>query len=511
MDFNAPAFILAASLALYPACAWAQNTAAGSASDYLKCADAECDKEDFDGAIANYTRALKINPKDAKAWDGRGIARYEKHDFNGAIADFTQALKLNPDLSEARFGLADAEYAKGDTIEAMAEFSVAKQMDPIYAEERHVRALEANPREAENYYIDSGFAELAKENSYDAAIADFSRAAKLNPTDPCVYSFRSEAESEKGDFDAAIADATRAMQIAPKFPEAYRDRAIAEKGKGDLDTAMGDCTLGLKIAPYSTILYNARADLEWANGNADAAIDDCNRTLKIEPNNTMAHIYRGAIELYEEEDYRSSIADFSRAVELDPNLGYAFYNRAFAERRTGKFKAALADDSRAMELNPTDSDACFDRALIRYSTADWAGAIEDFRQYCQLSGSGQEYPQLFIWLLRTRVGEGDAASKDLAAFLRQRGPATGSDWVSKVGGLLLGDVSETELLAAAASPDANIESRHYCEAWFYTGMKLLFAGDKPAAARHFRKCLATGVKTFVEYQFAQAEMKALGQ
>ena len=78
-------------------------------------------------------------------------------------------------------------------------------------------------------------------------------------------------------------------------------------------------------------------------------------------------------------------------------------------------------------------------------------------------------------------------------------------------GHLLGKVSEADLFAAAKSPDAKKERGQLCEAWFYSGMKKLLAGDKAAAAEHFQKCLATEQKDFTEYRFAQAELKALGQ
>ena len=42
-------------------------------------------------------------------------------------------------------------------------------------------------------------------------------------------------------------------------------------------------------------------------------------------------------------------------------------------------------------------------------------------------------------------------------------------------------------------------------------MKNLLAGNKPAAADFFKKCLATKQKGVSEYHFARAELQALGQ
>jgi lipoprotein NlpI len=83
------------------------------------------------------------------------------------------------------------------------------------------------------------------------------------------------------------------------------------------------------------------------------------------------------------------------------------------------------------------------------------------------------------------------------------------DWISKVAGHLLGKVAEAELFAAAKSTDENKEREQFCDAWYYTGMKRLFGGDKKTAADYFRKCLATEHKGSLEYDGAQAELKAL--
>ena len=43
------------------------------------------DKGDYDGAIADYTEALRLNPADATAYYNRGLARTDKGDLDGAI------------------------------------------------------------------------------------------------------------------------------------------------------------------------------------------------------------------------------------------------------------------------------------------------------------------------------------------------------------------------------------------------------------------------------------------
>jgi lipoprotein NlpI len=137
--------------------------------------------------------------------------------------------------------------------------------------------------------------------------------------------------------------------------------------------------------------------------------------------------------------------------------------------------------------------------------------LKDFNHFFDLSKDEQDYPRLFVWMIPARLNGADTANKDLTAYLDRRSNAAPSDWFSNVAGHLLGKVTQADLFAAAKSPDTKKERGQLCEAWFYSGMKKLLDGDKTAAADHFRKCLATEQKIFVEYQFAQTELKSLAQ
>src|SRR5437763_8310728 len=50
---------------------------------------------DLSGAIADYTRAIELDPKYTKAYTNRGIAKEDKGDMDGAMADYTRAIELN--------------------------------------------------------------------------------------------------------------------------------------------------------------------------------------------------------------------------------------------------------------------------------------------------------------------------------------------------------------------------------------------------------------------------------
>ena len=56
---------------------------------------------DYQGAIADYNKALEIKPKNAIAYYNRGVVMGKLKEFKGAIADYTNAIEINPQYAGA--------------------------------------------------------------------------------------------------------------------------------------------------------------------------------------------------------------------------------------------------------------------------------------------------------------------------------------------------------------------------------------------------------------------------
>ena len=53
------------------------------------------------------------------------------------------------------------------------------------------------------------------------------------------------------------------------------------------------------------------------------------------------------------KEYSEAIADYDKAIELDPNFALAYYNRGITYRELGKEEEAKEDFKKAQELDPT--------------------------------------------------------------------------------------------------------------------------------------------------------------
>ncbi|MBO8203586.1 tetratricopeptide repeat protein [Prochlorococcus marinus] len=154
------------------------------------------DAEDYEGAISDFTEAIKINPKHKYAYYNRGIAKEDLEDYKGAISDYTEAIKINPWYADA--------------------------------------------------YNNRGNAKLNLED-YKGAISDFTEAIKINPKHEFAYSNRGIAKENLEDYKGAISDYTEAIKINPKDGYSYLDRSFNKVSIGDIKGAVFDKNKGLEI------------------------------------------------------------------------------------------------------------------------------------------------------------------------------------------------------------------------------------------------------------------------
>jgi tetratricopeptide (TPR) repeat protein len=87
-------------------------------------------KKDYDRALADHERAIKVDPKNPAAYMNRGNTYLAKQDYERAVADFDQAIKLNPKYAEAFFNRGIAKRNHGDAAGGEADIAQAKALQP---------------------------------------------------------------------------------------------------------------------------------------------------------------------------------------------------------------------------------------------------------------------------------------------------------------------------------------------------------------------------------------------
>jgi lipoprotein NlpI len=256
--------------------------------------------------------------------------------------------------------------------------------------------------------------------------------------------------------------------------------------------------------------------VKQTKGDLDGALADYNRAIELNPKDAKAYTNRGLVK-QARADLDGALADYARAVELDPKDVLAYYNQGVLKKDRGDLSGALADYTRAIELDPKFALFYNNRGNVKYDQGLWIEALADYRKALDLRASGwegEEYAWLRIWLLSARLGgPGDLeeANKELSGHFQTERPGKDGDWGSQTARFLVGELSEADFLKAAESADEGVSKAQRCEAYFYAGARHLINRRTAEAKEYFQKCVATGLKSFAEYQSAQAELKRLEQ
>ncbi len=152
---------------------------------------------DPDKALNYLNKAIKLDPKYARAYNNRGNAWITKSEYDRAISNFNKAIELKP------------KYAKA--------------------------------------YTNRGIA-WRKKGKYGEAISDFNKAIKLKPNYTKAYNNRGKTWRKKGKYGKAISDYSKTIEIDPKHAKAHYNRGLVWQKKGMKQKAVDDFNSYLRIA-----------------------------------------------------------------------------------------------------------------------------------------------------------------------------------------------------------------------------------------------------------------------
>jgi len=359
--------------------------------------DAYADKNDYQKALASFSKAIELNPAMILSYYGRGYAAEKDKNLGvkRAVSDYQKVIELAPDSDIGYVALGVLKFINRDFDLAIKYFDEAIKIKPssLPAYERraichlHTGRLDlalADWNKAELLgsqnsvvYEHRGFFYINKKE-FDLAIKDYNRAIEIAPFNDISYHQRGFAYETKGEFDKALADFNKAIELNPKSSENFNERGVVYFFKGELDKAILDYNRALELAPRNAVIYDNRSQVYVSKGEMDRALADLNQTIKLDNSNALFYKHRGYFYLNKKEE-DLALVDLSQSINLDPKDVDLYYSRSTIYRNKKEFDKALADLNKIIELNPTDEASFSNRGIIYlHEKNDPVQAIADF-------------------------------------------------------------------------------------------------------------------------------------
>jgi Flp pilus assembly protein TadD len=153
-------------------------------------------KGHYYSAIEKYDWAIRLNSKEAKYYNHRGVAYFYNNNYDLAIHDFDSAIDLDPYNAQFYGNRCDAYLHKTDYKKAIADCSEAIRLDPNVA----------------SFHNDKGIARYHAKD-YTGAIMDFTNVIRLDPGNAGYRRNRGLSYDAKNDYAEAVEDYKEAIRL----------------------------------------------------------------------------------------------------------------------------------------------------------------------------------------------------------------------------------------------------------------------------------------------------------
>jgi len=323
-------------------------------ADIQRASDAEA-LGNHNAAIDLYTQVLlipQLAPRERRTvYIGRGVAHGNIGEFEAAIADFTRAIALDPNLSDAYYDRALVESDIGRYAAALSELAAIASAASNYP----------------SYYYYRGYVHF-ENNDFDEAISDLTTASLTMAKDASVYYRRAKAYDAKGDRASAIADFSTAIRLKPAdsglLQSAYRWRGTEDFALMRYEEAIADFSALLKLNPNDADATMRRANAYYSQGRYAATVADTSQLIHVNALASALFPWPGVVD--PSRCFADRIVDRYNAGMRIPGLDpYAHVLRARAYLKLGRKNDAVADYIAAVNAIPAGADNAVSAELAR--------------------------------------------------------------------------------------------------------------------------------------------------
>lgn len=373
---------------------------------------------DYPGAFADFSTVLRHDPQNFHALYNRALIALNLKRWKQAITDFTTISKRYPRFYPLYYGIAQAKEGMGDhdgAIRAMlyAEDIVRKYVDnprknPLSRPAIEVgltndRGMEQSEGETDTDVMErfnrlvtvseTTDTELKYEDRIKGRVQD--RKQRVEPEPMFTLSFADGRTSLRpnANYFIEIDDINRRRLLSRTLYVTNHRESLSREQAEELFALLDDYTSVIAAGNPRPIDLFGRAVVQFMLMNHRQALDDLDKAIEADPQFTSAYLLRANVrDAILQHPAEGSLpptpveimSDLDHALELNPRLIYAWYDKGNVYYAAGDYLSALPCFNRAIELGPDFAEAFFNRGLTLLALGRRDEAFADLSRAGQL-------------------------------------------------------------------------------------------------------------------------------
>lgn len=314
-------------------------------------------------ALADFDKAIRINPDDEDVQEALGQMLYELKRYDEADNAYRRIIAINPTSVMGYMGLGRDAYAIGAFEEAIRQYDNVIRMYDDYSSGYAFRAesylklgkyIEAidditkslsidNDAKAHHYLFEF------PDNQTTLIVTKLKGMAVKNPHDAEWWYYVGQLYNSKKMYQEAIEAVRKAYDIDahPIFLEMIADCC---RELGDYTQALEAISQAQQIRPDDLDLISSKADILGESGDVDGAIAEWTRYIDKSPDFFGGYYRRGFFkDLYQQTD--GAIEDYDMSIMLNPDYAYAYLGKGDMLLRKGQTDGAMEAYRKVIELD----------------------------------------------------------------------------------------------------------------------------------------------------------------
>jgi len=376
-----------------------------SQPEKLTQAETAIEKRDYAAAESLLRKLVEREPASYVAWFDLGFVENAMGKVEESIAAYRKSVAAKPDVFESNLNLG-LQLAKSGRPDAEEFLRAATRLKPT-----------GNPAEG-RYRAWLSLAQTMAKAEPEEALAAYQQAAALQPKEIEPHLSAGQLLERENKFADAEQEYKQALAIDPRstdaviglaniymrgrrFPEAeeYLRKLLAEHtdsaplhiqlarllaADGKTDSAITEMQAGIKLAPGDDATKRELAELYATAAKNDLAEAAYRELLVAHPNEAELHDGLGKALLWRKKSPEAQ-QEFITAVKLNPGLGVAYYDLAFAANENKDYPLVIrALDARA-KLLPETPMTYFLRASAYDHLRDFKKATANFHLFLDVA------------------------------------------------------------------------------------------------------------------------------